>query len=104
MADAMNIKQLQDSAEQAEVLLKSLANRHRLMILCALQEQAHDVSSLVELVGLSQSALSQHLKILRESNIVVAEKHGVNVFYRISDPVVSAILATLYLAYCHPKH
>jgi DNA-binding transcriptional ArsR family regulator len=100
----MDIEQLQDSAEMAETMLKSIANRHRLMILCALQERAHDVSSLVEIVGLSQSAISQHLKILRESNVVVGDKQGVNVFYRISDPVVSAILATLYLAYCHPNH
>lgn len=96
----MQLEQLQVNAGKAESLLKSLANQHRLMILCSLQHGERDVMSLVEQVGLSQSAISQHLKVLRDANVLGARKEGVQVFYSIREPLVSAILSNLYLAYC----
>lgn len=96
----MNFDQMQQNSKKAEAMLKMLANANRLMILCNLVQSEKTVNEIVELVGLSQSAVSQHLAKLRDENIVVSEKRGKLVFYNICSPEVSAILSTLYLIYC----
>lgn len=96
----MNFDQMRDNAKKAESMLKMLANSNRLLILCNLVQNEKTVNELVEIVGLSQSAISQHLAKLRNEQIVECEKRGQLVYYRISSPEVSAILSTLYLIYC----
>lgn len=96
----MNFDQMQQNSKKAESMLKMLANANRLMILCNLVQSERTVNEIVEIVGLSQSAVSQHLAKLRDENIVISEKRGKLVFYRICSPEVSAILSTLYLIYC----
>ena len=91
---------MQRNAAKAEAMLKLLANAKRLMILCHLVKHEKSVGELAELVGLSQSALSQHLARMREQDIVETNKEGQMVYYRISNPEVEAILSTLYLIYC----
>lgn len=88
------------SAAKAEAMLKLLANRKRLMILCHLLKGELSVGKLAELVGLSHSALSQHLARMRDLSLVQTDKQGQMVFYRISNPEVEAILSTLYTLYC----
>lgn len=88
------------SAVRAESMLKLLANAKRLMILCHLVKQEKSVGELVDLVGLSQSALSQHLAKMREQGLVRADKRGQSVYYSMGSPEVEAILSTLYLIYC----
>lgn len=89
------------NAEQAEGLLKLLANKHRLSILCSLTEGAKCAGELELIVDLSQSALSQHLAKLREANVVSVEKKGQMVYYKLASVEVNAILSTLYLIYCN---
>lgn len=89
------------NAARAESMLKLLANANRLMILCALVKEEKNVTQLSEMLGLSQSALSQHLAKLREEGVVSAERRGMQVFYRIASMEAQAILNTLYLLYCH---
>ncbi|MDC7684688.1 metalloregulator ArsR/SmtB family transcription factor [Asticcacaulis sp. BYS171W] len=91
---------MQKNAEQAEALLKILANRNRLMILCHLVKDRRSVGELTELVGLSQSSVSQHLAKMREQDLVTTQKEGQTVYYRLHDPKLEAILSTLYLVYC----
>ena len=88
------------NASKAEAMLKSLANKNRLMILCHLIKGEQSVGQLSELVGLSQSALSQHLAKMRANNLVSSNKRGQTVYYYISNYEVEAILSTLYLIYC----
>jgi DNA-binding transcriptional ArsR family regulator len=88
------------SASKAEAMLKQLAHAGRLMILCSLTEGEKTVGELVELIGLSQSAVSQHLAKLREANLVKSDKRGQMVYYRLSSEEAEAILSTLYLIYC----
>lgn len=88
------------SSEKAERLLKLLANKHRLSILCSLTEGERSVGELEEFSGLSQSAMSQHLAKLRDAKIVMADKRGQMVFYKLASVEVNAILSTLYLIYC----
>ncbi len=100
MKTQMPLDTMAQNAAKAEAMLKLLANANRLMVLCHLVQQEHTVSELVEMVGLSQSSVSQHLAKMREQEIVSHEKRGQHVYYRIASPEVSALLSTLYLIYC----
>jgi len=96
----MDLMKMADNAEQAQALLKLLANKNRLMILCCLQQGEQSVSQLNERVPLSQSALSQHLAALRQENIVTTRRESQTIFYSLSDSNARAILSTLYEIYC----
>lgn len=88
------------NAEKAESMLKQLANAKRLMVLCHLVKSEKTVSELTDLIGISQSSLSQHLAKMRDNGLVASDKRGKQVYYRIGSPEVSAVLSTLYLIYC----
>lgn len=98
----IGLDRFQASAAQASSLLKAMSNEHRLMILCQLGGGELQVSELLERVGLSQSALSQHLARLRDDNLVSARREGVAVFYRIADPAALRIIAVLAEIFCPP--
>ena len=81
--------------------MKSLGNEKRLMILCKLMELGEmSVIPMAEAVGLSQSALSQHLARMREEEIVDFRRDGQTLFYRVSDPNVNRIIKTLQSIFC----
>ena len=92
--------EMQANAAQASELIKMLANRNRLLILCQLLESEQPVSALVEKVGLSQSAVSQHLAKMRDESIVTARRQGQAIYYRVDNPVVVELLEVLYRHYC----
>lgn len=82
-------------------MLGVLANDRRLLILCKLVEMGEaTVGTLADEVGLSQSALSQHLARIREEGIVAFRRDAQTLWYRIADPKVEALLATLHRLYC----
>lgn len=94
-------KAMQDKAGQVAGLLGALANDRRLLILCKLIEVGEaTVGTLAEDVGLSQSALSQHLARMREEGIVAFRRDGQSLWYRIADAKVETLFATLYRLYC----
>lgn len=80
------------NAQSAAVLLRVLANEHRLQVLCALRPGELSVGQIADHVGLSQSALSQHLARLRQDGVVVTRRQGQTIFYRIGDPDVMTVL------------
>lgn len=88
-------------AAQAAQMLKALANEKRLMILCKLLESGElSVMALSEMVGLSQSALSQHLAKMRDENIVGFRRDAQTIYYRVADPNAARVLAVLKSIYC----
>ena len=88
-------------AAEAAGVLKALANEKRLMILCKLLERGEmSVMPLADEVGLSQSALSQHLAKMRDEGIVGFRRDGQTIFYRLADRNVGRILKTLKTIYC----
>lgn len=95
-----NLEVMKKNSLKAEKMLKLLANSKRLLILCNLLRKECSVNELSELVGLSQSALSQHLAKMRQEGLVITNKQGTTIYYRINKPEVEAILSTLYLIYC----
>lgn len=88
-------------AGEAATLMKVLSNEHRLLILCHLVEAGElPVGALVERIGLSQSALSQHLARLREEGLVGFRREAQTLFYRISDPCAGQVLELLHAIFC----
>ncbi|MDO6465444.1 ArsR/SmtB family transcription factor [Pseudoalteromonas carrageenovora] len=85
---------------QAEQLLKILANKNRLMILCSLQDTEMSVSQLNEAVPLAQSALSQHLAALRKAKIVATRRESQTIYYRVIDDNAVQLLGMLYGLFC----
>ncbi|MBN9584324.1 MAG: transcriptional regulator [Afipia sp. 62-7] len=93
----------ESQATEVAGVLRALANERRLMILCKLVEWGEaNVSALAEAVGLTQSALSQHLARMRDENIVSFRRESQVIWYRIADPRIEQMLATLHKLYCDP--
>lgn len=100
MDASMDIAQLQQNAQRATALLKSMANEWRLLILCHLATGELSVGDLEKAIGLSQSALSQHLAILRREKLVATRRSAQSIYYSLSSGEVEAVMATLYDLYC----
>ena len=95
---------LEAKAEEVAQLMGIISNSRRLLILCKLAEAGElNVSRLVEDVGLSQSALSQHLAIMRACGLLATRKEGLNVHYRIADPRAFELMQALQRIFCPPE-
>ncbi len=79
-----------------------MSNEKRLMILCRLADDEQCVGQLIPMVGLSQSALSQHMAILRERGLVKTRRESQAIHYALADPNAAKILETLYGIFCPP--
>ncbi|HLF31952.1 MAG TPA: metalloregulator ArsR/SmtB family transcription factor [Xanthomonadales bacterium] len=88
------------SASDAVFLLKGLANENRLIILCLLAEGECSVGQLNQRVDLSQSALSQHLAVLREQGLVQTRRESQTIYYRLADTPALEIIKLLHDTYC----
>ena len=97
-----DLARLEAGAGEAAGLLRALSNEKRLMILCHLGDREMAVSQMMPLLGLSQSALSQHLAKLREETLVATRREGTTIFYRIAQPSVLRVIALLAEIYCPP--
>jgi DNA-binding transcriptional ArsR family regulator len=98
----MNLEKLQNNTRRASGLLKAMSNEHRLLILCQLVEGEKSVGELVRLVGLSQSALSQHLARLRRDNLVRTRREAQTIFYTVVSGEATALLHRLHELYSVP--
>ena len=94
---------MEEKAKQIAELLKMLANENRLMIFCALMEQPMTVGKIAEKVpNITQSALSQHLTLLKAHGILDFQKSGQSITYSIADHRVEEIIHVLKRYYCDP--
>ncbi|MBE0505574.1 MAG: winged helix-turn-helix transcriptional regulator [Marinospirillum sp.] len=98
--DQLLIEDLRKNAKQATNLLKALANENRLMILCYLDGQELSVSELNSHLDLSQSALSQHLSVLRRDNLVKTRRESQTIFYSLNGEEAKNVIRTLHSMYC----
>ena len=89
-------------AEAAAGLLRALANEQRLMVLCNLADGETSVGALNDKVPLSQSALSQHLAVLRDSGIVTTRREAQVVYYAVAKGPAAQVVATLHDIFCAP--
>lgn len=103
MSDTFTPQALEEKTAEVADILRALASERRLLILCILVERGEaSVNSLAALVGLSQSALSQHLAKMREEGLVTFRRERQTLWYRIADPRIEELLATLHKLYCAP--
>ncbi len=91
------------AAGQAGELLKSLANPHRLMILCQLLERECSVGELAAFLDLRSSTVSQHLALLRRDGLVTARREAQTIYYDIASHAARRILETLFELFCAPE-
>jgi DNA-binding transcriptional ArsR family regulator len=87
-------------AADAARLLKALGNENRLMLLCLLVEGERSVGELNARLALSQSALSQHLAVLREDGLVNTRREAQTIYYSLAEGPAQRIIDTLHGIYC----
>ena len=88
------------NATDAVSLLKGLANESRLIIMCVLSEGEVSVGQLNQRIRLSQSALSQHLAVLREQGLVQTRRESQTIYYSLAETAAMDIVELLHEAYC----
>ncbi|HXR18502.1 MAG TPA: metalloregulator ArsR/SmtB family transcription factor [Steroidobacteraceae bacterium] len=91
---------LRGNATRACAVLKALANEVRLMLVCQLADGEKTVGELQQSVGLSQSAVSQHLALLREHKLVATRRDGQSIHYTLASVETAAIIKTLHEQFC----
>lgn len=96
----MDLQEMAAHANAASKLLKSLANQHRLLLLCRLAEGEASVGELNAKVPLSQSALSQHLSVLRRDGLVTTRREGQSIYYSLQEGPGLEVIHTLHGIYC----
>jgi DNA-binding transcriptional ArsR family regulator len=99
----INTDQMQSAADAASELLKALANRHRLLILCQLIEGERSVGELATFLGIRDSTVSQHLAILRRDDLVDSRRDGQTIWYSISSAPARDLVEVLYRSFCAPN-
>jgi DNA-binding transcriptional ArsR family regulator len=93
---------VQEHAGEAAALLKALASEQRLLVLCCLLEGPRSVGEINERVSLSQSALSQHLAVLREAGLVNTDRQSQTIHYSLAPGPTVRIMEVLYSEFCAP--
>ncbi|HVC29526.1 MAG TPA: metalloregulator ArsR/SmtB family transcription factor [Gammaproteobacteria bacterium] len=96
----MSTDQMSVHANDAANLLRAMASEHRLMVLCSLVQGEMSVSQLMDVIPLAQSALSQHLAVLRRERLVSTRREGQTVFYGLKPGPAMSVIRVLYDSYC----
>ncbi len=99
----MNIHEFEEKAFKASELLKAMSNENRLMILCQLVHEEQSVRDLEAVIGLSQSAMSQHLAILRQNGLVKTRRNAQSIYYSIAAEEPRAVIEALYNIYANSR-
>lgn len=98
----MSADEMKAHASDAAQLMKALGNEQRLLILCNLLEGPMTVGELNGRVALSQSALSQHLAVLREGGLLETRREAQSIRYSLPAGPVTRVLTLLQEMYCAP--
>ncbi|AEF54660.1 ArsR/SmtB family transcription factor [Marinomonas posidonica] len=98
--NSMTMQEMITQSSQAAMFLKALSNENRLLILCHLLEGEMSVTALNEKLPLSQSALSQHLAVLRKDNLVATRRESQTIYYSLGDQRVKTLIETMHSLFC----
>lgn len=98
--ETLTMEDMLRQSSQAATFLKALSNENRLMILCYLLDKELSVTALNEKLPLSQSALSQHLALLRKDGLVTTRRESQTIFYSLGDARVKTLIQTLHGLFC----
>lgn len=97
---AIDPETMRAHAADAARLLKALGNEKRLLLLCLLVEAERSVGELNARLDLSQSALSQHLAVLRADGLVTTRRDAQTIYYSLAEGPAQRIIDTLHDIYC----
>ena len=97
---AIDPEAMREHASDAARLLRALGNERRLQLLCLLVEGERSVGELNARLELSQSALSQHLALLREQGLVRTRREAQTIYYALVPGPAQRVLDTLHGIYC----
>lgn len=98
--DHIELIEREEHIELAARALKAMSHPLRLRILCVLGDQEMSVQDIVEMVGTTQSNISQHLAILREKDVLRTRKDANRVYYRVSDPRTLKLISLMRDVFC----
>lgn len=98
-----SIDVMKSHAAEAAQLMKALGNEQRLLVLCNLLERPMTVGELNARLDLSQSALSQHLALLREAGLVETRREAQSIHYSLPSGPVTRVMGVLQEIYCAPE-
>ncbi len=94
---------MEDSARDACIMLRSLSNETRLMILCMLADGEKSVSDMEEFLDMRQPTVSQQLARLRGDAMVDTRRDGKTIYYSLASGEARSVIKLLYRTYCEPK-
>lgn len=100
VSENSTLELMKANASNAAKLMKALANDSRLLILCHLDGRELSVSELNRCLDLSQSALSQHLAVLRKDGLVKTRRESQTIYYSLQGDTAKRIIHTLHEMYC----
>lgn len=100
-ASTPDSEEMRKHASEAARLMKTVGNENRLMVLCALVDGEMTVTELLERVDLSQSALSQHLAVLRREELVSTRRESQSIYYSLSSSNAGKLIEFLHDTYCN---
>ncbi len=98
--DLADLKVLERNAERASALLRIIGSKWRLLVICQLVSGEKTVTELERITGLRQSALSQHLMVLRHRELVNTRREAQSIYYSLNSTAVTDVLLTLHKHYC----
>ena len=103
LSDIKNHNDNKKSMHLKSTLLKALANPHRLLIIQLLSKKAYPVGQLESILGISQSALSQHLAILRKNRIVKTRRSAQTIFYKVANRDIMLMINRIFELFIQPE-
>jgi DNA-binding transcriptional ArsR family regulator len=96
----MKVEGMELAAERVSELMKLLANKHRLLVLCQLAEGERSVGELARLLGVREPAMSQQLAVLRREGLVRPRREAQTMYYALARDDVRRLMEFLYATYC----
>jgi ArsR family transcriptional regulator len=96
----LDVSLMRQHADNACRMMKTLANRDRLMLLCQLSQGEKRVGELEAVTNIQQPTLSQQLAVLREEGVVSTRRDGKHIYYSICSPIAMSVMELLYATYC----
>lgn len=102
-APRLDLVRMTRHAEEACGLLKAMASRPRLLVLCNLVDAERSVGELLERIPLSASALSQHLAVLRAQGLVTTRREAQTIYYALAPGPAVDVISVLHATYCAPR-
>lgn len=100
MLDSQNMLEIEPRMAEAARLMEMLSQPVRLKILCILLDGEQSVLKLAKQAGLSQPAMSHHLRKLREAKVVGTRRDAQTIFYSLKGAAVHSVLEVLHKLYC----